>query len=94
MLELSGCRNGGHGLDLCIHVAVFAKRSAGTFPAGLCQKDCQTGPMKPSYTCSDYRQEMILAGWRKQLADPDLRPEDRKRLQEDIRRLEKEMGLE
>ncbi len=50
--------------------------------------------MKPSYTCSDYRQEMILAGWRKQLADPDLRPEDRKRLQEDIRRLEKEMGLE
>lgn len=48
--------------------------------------------MKP-YTCSDYRQEMILSGWRKQLADPNLRPEEKKRLEECIRRLEKEMGL-
>jgi hypothetical protein len=49
--------------------------------------------MKP-YTCSDYRQEMTLAGWRKQLADPNLSPEDKKRLEDRIRRLEKEMGLD
>lgn len=46
------------------------------------------------YTCSDYRQEMMLAGWRKQLADPHLSPEDKKRLQDRIRRLEKDMGLD
>ena len=46
------------------------------------------------YTCNDYRQEMILAGWRKQLADPHLSPEDKQRLEDRIRRLEAEMGLE
>jgi len=45
------------------------------------------------YTCSDYRQEMILAGWRKQLADPRLSPADKKRLEDQIRRLEEEIGL-
>ena len=47
-----------------------------------------------AYTCNDYRQEMILAGWRKQLSDPRLSPEDKKSLQDRIRRLEKEMGLD
>jgi len=49
--------------------------------------------MKP-YTCSDYCQEMILAGRCKQLADPNLSPEDKRRLEDRIRRLEKEMGLD
>ncbi len=49
---------------------------------------------KKPYTCSDYRQEMILAGWRKQLADSHLGPEDKKRLEDRIRRLEEEMGLD
>ena len=45
------------------------------------------------YTCNDYRQEMMLAGLRKQLADPKLSESDRKTLEAEIRRLEKEMGL-
>lgn len=49
---------------------------------------------KKPYTCSDYRQEMILAGLRKHLADPKLGPEEKERLQKEIRRLEKEMGLD
>ena len=46
------------------------------------------------YTCNDYRMEMMLAGLRKQLADPHLSEEDRQKLQEHIRHLEVEMGLE
>jgi len=50
-------------------------------------------PKKP-YTCSDYRQEMMLASLRKQLSDPDLGPEDKQRLEEQIAQLEKQMGLD
>jgi len=46
------------------------------------------------YTCSDYRQEMMLAGLRRQLSDRQLSEADRKTLEEQIRRLEVEMGLE
>jgi hypothetical protein len=46
------------------------------------------------YTCNDYRQEMLLAGWRRQLAQSDLSPEEKERLKEQIRRLEKEMGMD
>ena len=46
------------------------------------------------YTCNDYRQEMMLAGLRKQLADPKLSESEKKRLEQEIRRLEVEMGLE
>ena len=49
--------------------------------------------MKP-YTCNEYRQEMILTGLRKQLNDPNLSELERKTLEEQVRRLEKEMGLE
>jgi hypothetical protein len=48
--------------------------------------------MKP-YTCSDFRKEMILNAWRRQAAGPGLSPADKRRLEEQIRRLEKEMGL-
>lgn len=46
------------------------------------------------YTCSDYRQEMILAGLRRQLAQTDLTPEEKERLEEQVRRLETEMGMD
>ena len=46
------------------------------------------------YTCNDYRQEMMLAGLRKQLNDPKLTESERRRLEEQIHRLEKEMGLD
>jgi hypothetical protein len=47
-----------------------------------------------SYTCHDYRQEMILAALRKQLADPKLSESERQRLEGQIHLLEKEMGLD
>lgn len=46
------------------------------------------------YTCNDYRQEMMLAGLRKQLADPKVSDSEKKRLERQIKSLEKEMGLE
>lgn len=46
------------------------------------------------YTCSDYREEMILAGLRRQLARSDLSRKEKERLQEQIRRLEAEMGMD
>jgi hypothetical protein len=46
------------------------------------------------YTCSDYRQEMILAGLHRQLSDPGLSESEKERLKIRIRELEKEMGLE
>jgi hypothetical protein len=46
------------------------------------------------YTCSDYRQEMILAGLRRQLAQSDLDKEEAQRLKEQIRQLESDMGME
>lgn len=46
------------------------------------------------YTCNDYRQEMMLAGLRKQLADPKLSRSQKERLEKEIKRLESEMGLD
>lgn len=45
------------------------------------------------YTCSDFRQEMMLAGLRRRLADPGLSEEEKKALRSEIRRLEEEMGM-
>ncbi len=54
--------------------------------------------MKPSplrrYTCSDYREEMRLLGLRRRLEQEDLPPDERRRLEEEIRRLEREMGMD
>ncbi|MBI9082432.1 MAG: hypothetical protein JEZ11_02470 [Desulfobacterales bacterium] len=47
-----------------------------------------------TYTCADYRSEMILAGLKKRLCDPSLSKEERKEVQKQIETLEKEMGLE
>jgi hypothetical protein len=46
------------------------------------------------YTCNEYRQEMMLAGLRKRLADPNLSESEKKQLEQEIRQLEAEMGLE
>jgi len=48
--------------------------------------------MKP-YTCTEYRQEMILLSLKRQLADPDLEAGAKKRLEEQIRKIEKEMDM-
>lgn len=46
------------------------------------------------YTCNDYRQEMMLAGLRKQLTNPNLSESEKKRLEQEIRRLEAEIGID
>lgn len=46
------------------------------------------------YTCNDYRQEMVLVGLQKRLADPELSEEEIKRLREQIRHVKEEMGLD
>ena len=45
------------------------------------------------YTCKDYREEMVLVGLRKQLADPNLKEAEKNRLLEQIQQLENDMGL-
>ncbi len=45
------------------------------------------------YTCNDYRQEMILLGLRRKLQHPDLPREERKKLTEEVARLEKAIGF-
>ena len=48
--------------------------------------------MKP-YTCTDYRQEMVLIGLKRRLADPTLDPKEKKSIEIEIKKLETEMGL-
>ena len=45
------------------------------------------------YTCNDYREEMILLGLRQKLQRQDLTSAERKRLTEEIARLEKAIGF-
>jgi hypothetical protein len=45
------------------------------------------------YTCNDYREEMILLGLRQKLQRPDLTSTERKRLMQEIDRLEKAIGF-
>ena len=46
-----------------------------------------------TYTCNDYREEMILLGLNKQLQRTDLTPQERDHLLREIARVEKQMGL-
>jgi hypothetical protein len=46
-----------------------------------------------TYTCSEYREEMILLGLNRQLQRPDLTAEDQARLRREIARVERQMGL-
>lgn len=47
----------------------------------------------PRYTCSEYREEMILAALQRSLANPHLTPTERDRIAKEIAELEKTMGL-
>lgn len=54
----------------------------------------ETPPQKKSsYTCTDYRAEMILLSLQKQLAAPDLSPDERDELNKKIAVVEREMGM-
>jgi hypothetical protein len=46
-----------------------------------------------AYTCTEYRQEMVLLGLRRRLADPALNPSEKKELEAQIRKLEADMGM-
>ena len=48
--------------------------------------------MQP-YTCNDYRQEMILLGLKRRLEDPEIDEKERQQIEEQIRKLEQEMGI-
>jgi hypothetical protein len=48
---------------------------------------------KDNYTCSDYRQEMILLGLRKQLNDEHLTDKEQQQILVQIEKLEEKMGM-
>lgn len=45
------------------------------------------------YTCTDYRQEMILLGLKRRLAEAGLDENEKQVLEEQIRKLEAEIGM-
>ncbi len=47
-----------------------------------------------NYTCSEYREEMILLGLQRQLAATDLSTEKKEGLLKEIARVEMQMGLD
>lgn len=46
------------------------------------------------YTCTQYREEMLLLALQNQMAQKNLSEEQKKEIQEKIRKLEKEMNME
>jgi hypothetical protein len=46
-----------------------------------------------NYTCTEYREEMILLGLQRKLADNNLTKEERQSLLEEITKVEEQMGL-
>ncbi len=46
-----------------------------------------------NFSCAEYRHTQQLLALRKRLAEEDLTPEERKKLEELIRQLEEELGL-
>lgn len=46
------------------------------------------------YTCSEYREEMLLLGLKRQLEDPSLSETEKKQLIEKIAELEQQMGMD
>lgn len=49
--------------------------------------------MKP-YTCTEYREEMVLLGLRRRLADPSLSAQEKEKLEKEIKKLEVRMGMD
>jgi len=50
-------------------------------------------PAEPSYTCNEYREEMILLAMRRKLQNDGLDENERRRLREEIAHLEARMGM-
>ena len=48
----------------------------------------------PSYTCRDFREEMILLALKRQLSSTDLTEEERSALEKRVKELESDMGLD
>jgi len=46
------------------------------------------------YTCTEYREEMVLLGLKRRLADRALPEKEKQLLKERIRQLELEMGMD
>lgn len=56
----------------------------------------QDGPKENTgnpYTCQEYREEMVLVGLRQRLAKPGLTDKERAVLEQEIARVEKELGF-
>ncbi|MEW6076999.1 MAG: hypothetical protein AB1724_04220 [Thermodesulfobacteriota bacterium] len=51
-------------------------------------------PLRPRYTCKEYREEMTLLNLQRRLYQGDLSEEEETRLKESIGRLKREMGME
>jgi hypothetical protein len=49
---------------------------------------------KTTYTCRDYREEMMLLGLKNRLKDSELSDEERRAIIDEIRKLESAMGLD
>ncbi len=47
-----------------------------------------------SYTCADYREEMILLSLRKRLEDPDVPEDEKPTIQARIQELEKSLDMQ
>ncbi len=45
------------------------------------------------YTCTEYREEMILLGLQKRLASKELTPQEKQSILKEIAKVEKQMGL-
>ena len=46
------------------------------------------------YTCTEYREEMILLGLQKRLSSEGLTPEEKENLLKEIAKVEKQMGID
>ncbi len=53
-----------------------------------------TRPDNSPYTCNEYRQEMILLGLQKRLANPDLSTEEKESILKEIERVTRAMGMD
>jgi len=47
-----------------------------------------------TYTCADYRLEMMLLGLTKQLQEPGITPAQKTALEKEIRRLQRQLGMD
>ena len=50
-------------------------------------------PQSPTYSCNDYREEMRLLGLKKRLNESDLTPDEKRRLEAEIAKLEKTLQM-